>query len=77
MSVIEVLTSLYHSNISWRISCIHDIGYEVELGDTIRGFKSETSICDTVSEAIEWLAWIAAEYYPNSDFAKAYRGGKL
>lgn len=77
MRTIEVLTSLYHSNISWRISCIPDIGCEAELGDMIRGFKSETRIYDTVSEAIEWLAWLAAEYYPNTKFAKDYREGRL
>lgn len=81
--------AIYDSEINTHISSFWDGGWDVKLGDSINGYKAETTIyikwspqdephnrTDFLKEAIEWLAEEVTKHYPQSGFTKKVREGR-
>ncbi|XUM19807.1 hypothetical protein ACRAVF_19265 [Bradyrhizobium oligotrophicum S58] len=64
----KVPQRLYDSEINFTISTFWDGGFDVKLGDTMNGFKAETTV-STYSEALSWLHDAAMSNYPDSLYA--------
>ena len=71
MSLEEILTSLYASEINVLISWFWDGRIEVKLGDELNGYKAEGKVL-TVADVAEWLREQACRCYPASGFAKRF-----
>ena len=69
----SVLQDLYHSEINFEVSTFWDGGFNVKLGDSMNGFVAETN-CDRWGQVEPWLITAALEHYPDSLFARLYRG---
>ena len=69
----EILLKLYESEISWSVSALYDMGYEFALGDEINGVQS-SKVFRSFDAGARWLAHRAVEFYPDSGFAKWWRG---
>lgn len=68
MTLDQVLTRLYESEINVSIVSFWDGGYEVGLGDRINGFRAENTFWK--AEAIApWLDAQARRHYPKSEYA--------
>ena len=72
MSIKEIASDLYSSEINFTISTFWDAGYTVKLGDKLNGYSVQRS-ADTLEEAFEILKEMALIDYPDSEFAKKYR----
>jgi hypothetical protein len=68
-----ILQDLYDSEINFSIVTFWDNGFEVKLGDDMNGFVASGNAAQ-FSNAVEWLMVRAIEKYPDSIFAKTYRG---
>jgi hypothetical protein len=69
----EILSALYESEINASISWLWDGGIDVGLGDELNGYDAEGQV-STFAEATAWLRDQACRHYPDSGFARKYRG---
>ena len=69
----ELLQALYDSEINFGISCFWDGGFDVSLGDDMNGYKDVTNV-DSIESAAYWLGVTAIKYYPQSKFAREWKG---
>ena len=67
-----ILEDLYASKIDGSIEWIWDGGFYVSVDARKR--KAERWSLETVAEAVEWLKEEACRCYPDSKFARKYRG---
>jgi hypothetical protein len=69
----EVMQSLYDSEINFTIETFWDGGFDVKLGDRMNGFVWEENF-DTLQQAVDALVSAACDHYPESVFAKSRNG---
>lgn len=69
----NLIKSLYESEINVTISWFWDGGFEIKIGDEMNGFKS-TFTTNDLSVLEQHLEMKAKELYPESKFAKEYKG---
>ncbi len=69
--MIHILQDLYDSEINFGIFSFWDSGYQITLGDPVNGIHAREDFED-LEEGLLWLAKMAVEKYPKSDFAKSY-----
>ena len=69
----NLLEQLYKSEINLQIDWFWDSGFSIRIGDEMNGFDAEFS-SDDLQECIEWVEKKAKELYPESEFAKEYKG---
>jgi hypothetical protein len=75
VTTLTILRDLYDSEINYSISCFWDGRYDVMLGDDMNGWDDEVLGLDSWHEIAQWLKDAAIRCYPDSTFAKIYRGG--
>lgn len=73
--MIKILKDLYDSEINFGIFSFWDAGYQITLGDPVNGIHAREHF-DDLEIGLSWLAAMAVEKYPDSDFAKSYKGLK-
>ena len=64
-----VFQDLYDSEINFTISTFWDGGFDVKLGDDLRGFVADWT-CDTMIQAAAFLKIHALIHFPASTFSK-------
>jgi len=69
----NLLKSLYESEINILIDWMWDSGIQVKIGDRMNGYKS-VKLFDSFDEIESWIEKEAKKHYPDSTFAKTYRG---
>lgn len=70
----SLLTKLYASEINVSVSSFWDRGWTIQLGDIGNGLKASSDFDNEhLDQAVRWLAEVAFQYYPNSNFAHEYR----
>lgn len=70
----SVFQDLYDSEINVAIATFWDGGFDVQLGDSMNGFKAETTV-NRWGEVEPWLIKATIEHFPTSAFARMYRDG--
>ena len=68
------LTLIYESEINFSICTFWDGGFTARLGDYINGFKDEAQANVSFQDAVEELITIVLNHYPDSTYAKWYKG---
>ena len=65
----SIFQELYDSKINFSISCPVDGGFEVKLGDSLKGRTARTRV-ESWDEIEQWLRAEALLHYPESQFSK-------
>jgi len=69
-----LLKALYESEINIAIDWMWDSGVQVKIGDRMNGFKEATIMDADFDEIERWIEAKVKEHYPDSKFAKTYKG---
>ena len=70
-----LLKALYESEINILIDWMWDSGIQVKIGDRLNGFKEVRLFeIEKFDEIEEWIETKVKNHFPDSTFAKTYRG---
>jgi hypothetical protein len=69
----KIMAALHDSEINGEVSWFFDRLWSVKLGDPLNGYEAD-AVVNNIEEAAEWLRANAVRLYPDSTFARLYRG---
>lgn len=68
-----IMAALHDSEINGEVSWFFDRVWQVRLGDPQNGYDAGAVVA-SIEEVEEWLRANAVRLYPDSEFARLYRG---
>jgi hypothetical protein len=68
-----IIAALHESEINGEVAWFFDRVWEVKLGDPLNGYDA-VEVVASIEEAADWLRANAVRLYPDSTFARLYRG---
>jgi hypothetical protein len=69
----NLFKELYESEINLQFGWFWDAGFDVKIGNEMSGYIAEFNSYD-LNECEKWIEEKVKELYPNSKFAKTYKG---